>query len=156
VRLFSHKPENAWFPVFSSYIHGLFNNAVSSLVHTASKDTNFRYYPRIFLEELRKTTEDLSQGSRSPDLEANQSLPDYKSEAPPLGVHCLKMNKSALIKSYLPATLHTLLAESAISRRMLIRDADQLSPEFPIPWTPTSIRSVKEHSHLCLGKSSQT
>jgi hypothetical protein len=53
-------------------------------------------------------------------------------------------------ESYLTATMQTLCAEMAIPRRTLMRDADQLGPDFQVSWTLISINSIKVHSYFCL------
>jgi hypothetical protein len=74
------------------FMFGLFNDAVSSSDYIASNDRimnwkvygrkrswpNLRYYSGICLEELRKTTNTLSQGSRSLGRDLNSRPPEYK------------------------------------------------------------------------------
>jgi hypothetical protein len=66
----------------------------------------------------------------------------------------LEMNKPAQmkweIKAYLTATVQTLCAETAITGRTLMRDADQLGAVFQVYWTLISINSIKVHSYFCL------
>jgi hypothetical protein len=53
--------------------------------------TYSRSGPSIFLEELRKTSKNLSQDSRCPDQDTNRAPTEYKSRALPLG-KCIRWN----------------------------------------------------------------
>jgi hypothetical protein len=79
------------------FICGLFNGTASSSDYTASNDRminelkaygkkrswpNLRWYPRIYLEALRKTTKNLTQHNRSPVWDFNTGIPKFEARMP--------------------------------------------------------------------------
>jgi hypothetical protein len=53
--------------------------------------TWLRYYPGIYLGELRRTMKDLSQKSRCPSIDSNRERPEYKSWVLPSAVAACKI-----------------------------------------------------------------
>jgi hypothetical protein len=60
-----------------------------------------RYYLGIRLEELRKTTGNISQESRCPGRDSNQVPPEHKSDALPLEPTCTAKTYIYQIETYL-------------------------------------------------------
>lgn len=108
---------------YESYtVYILFNNVISNLEYMVSKigwwvmnqkgcETKWSwpylwYYPRIYMEELRKITKNLSQDSWCPSWDMNLTLLKHKWEALPLKLTCLVTATSVLIDSTTLNSVH--------------------------------------------------